>query len=197
MLTLARPAALHPLRTTTVSVRGRIVLSVTATALVALAAHVSIPLPFSPVPLTLQPFAVLLVGLLLGPATAFATMLLYLGEGAAGLPVFSPLGPGGVAQLLGPTGGFLLSYPLAAATAGWLVRNFRPIANSFGRGLIAATVATAVIFLFGASWLAILLHLHLGVALRLAVLPFLPGESIKILAAATLYSAMHPSRHIN
>ncbi len=191
MLTIARPEV-QPRSPGVVATAlpGRIAVAAMATAMVALAAHVSVPLPFSPVPLTLQPFAVLLVGMLLGPVTAFATMLLYLGEGAAGLPVFSPLGPGGVAQLLGPTGGYLLSYPLAAAVAGWLVRNRGGVSRPLVRGLVAATCATAIIFLLGASWLSMLLHLHLDAALRMAVLPFLPGEAIKIVAASFLYSAM-------
>src|SRR5450755_1409628 len=86
-------------------------LTVAATGLVAIAAHVSVPLFFTPVPLTLQTLAVLFLGLLMGPRWAFATTALYLVEGAVGLPVFSPVGPGGVLQLFGLTGGYLLSYP--------------------------------------------------------------------------------------
>ena len=95
---------------------GRVVVGVAATVVVAAAAHVAIPLPFTPVPLTLQPLAVLGVGLALGPVDGFLAMLAYLAEGAMGLPVFSPTGLGGVAQLLGPTGGFLMAYPLVAAS---------------------------------------------------------------------------------
>src|SRR5213075_777514 len=85
-----------------------------ASLFVALCARVTLPLPFTPVPLTLQNFGVLMVALLLGPNRALAAMALYLAEGAAGLPVFNPAGPGGLSQLLGPTGGFLLAYPLVA-----------------------------------------------------------------------------------
>src|SRR5579872_7618743 len=73
---------------------------------VALCARVTLPLPFTPVPLTLQNFGVLVVGLLLGSRRGFAALAIYLAEGMAGLPVFSPVGPGGIAQLIGPTGGF-------------------------------------------------------------------------------------------
>src|SRR5512143_2178718 len=97
-------------------------LVVGASLFVALCARVTVPLPFTPVPLTLQNFGVLLVGLALGPRRAFAALVVYLAEGAAGMPVFNPLGPGGVAQLLGPTGGFLLAYPFVAALAGALAR---------------------------------------------------------------------------
>src|ERR1700692_1825792 len=96
------------------TVPGKIVLAVSASALVALCAHISLPLPFTPVPLTLGNFAVLLVGMMLGPVVGFSPMVLYLAEGAAGLPVFTPQGPGGIAQLLGLSAGYLLSYPLAA-----------------------------------------------------------------------------------
>src|ERR1700761_3610314 len=93
-------------------------IAIAATALVALCAHIAIPLGFTPVPVTLQPFAVLLLGLLFGPRFGFAALVLYLIEGASGLPVFNPHGPGGIAQLFGPTGGYLLAAPFAAATAG-------------------------------------------------------------------------------
>ena len=172
----------------TQSLVSRVVFAVAATGLMALAAHVSLPLPFSPVPLALTPFAVLLIGMMLGPVTAFAAMVLYLLEGAAGLPVFTPQGPGGIMQLLGPTGGFLFAYPLAAASAGWMVRHLRMISMPFVRGLAAGTVAIAIIFACGASWLAALLHPSLNAVWHMAVAPFLPGEMVKIVAAATLYS---------
>src|SRR3989441_90146 len=89
-------------------------------ALVAVAAQVSIPLPGTPVPLTLQPLAVLLVGGLLGPALGAASMILYLALGAAGLPVFTPYGLPGLARLFGPTGGYLIAYPVAAFAVGKL-----------------------------------------------------------------------------
>ena len=94
-------------------------------ALVAICAHIAIPLGFTPVPVTMQTFAVLLLALLFTPGAAFACLALYLMEGAMGLPVFSPHGPGGMLQLLGPTGGYLLSYPFAAALASWLYRRRR------------------------------------------------------------------------
>src|ERR1700744_4226565 len=96
---------------------GGIVLA--GSALVAVCAHIAIPLWFTPVPVTMQPFAVLLLGFLLSPQVAVAAMLAFLAEGAAGLPVFTPQGLGGVAQLLGPTGGYLLSYPLVAPMVSW------------------------------------------------------------------------------
>ncbi|HEY0265024.1 MAG TPA: biotin transporter BioY [Granulicella sp.] len=168
---------------------GRIVFAIAATGLMAVASHVAVPLPFSPVPLTLAPFMAVLIGLTLGPLTAFSALVLYLAEGASGLPVFTPQGPGGIAQLLSPTGGYLFAYPLAAAVAGWLARSL-PAASSTLRGLVASTAGTAVILSMGALWLSSVLHLHAAATWSLAVAPFLPGEAVKVVAAAMLYSAM-------
>lgn len=156
-------------------------IAVTASGFVALCAHASIPLLFTPVPLSLAPFAVLLVGLVLGPRLAFASLCLYLLEGAAGLPVFSPQGPGGFLQLFGATGGYLLSYPFAAALAGLL---YRRGPRSFPRGMIAAGAASLVILIAGASWLKLLTHMDVQLILAQAVVPFLPGDVLKVCAAA-------------
>jgi len=170
------------------SLAGKTALAVAATAFVALCAHVSIPLYFTPVPVTLQTLAVLLIGLLFGPGMGAATMALYLAEGAMGLPVFSPQGPGGIAQMLGPTAGFLLSYPLAALAAGAAGRALRSMQSQFSAGLMACIAATAIVFAMGAGWLAHLLHLGPGAAWHMGITPFLPGELLKVLAAAGLYS---------
>src|ERR1700724_3416376 len=103
----------------------QVAIVVSASLFVALCARVTLPLPFTPVPLTLQNFGVLLVGLTLGSRRGFAALALYLLEGAAGMPVFNPSGPGGVAQLLGATGGFLLAYPFVAGLAGWMMERGR------------------------------------------------------------------------
>src|SRR5271154_6092999 len=100
---------------------GQVAIVIGASLFVALCARVALPLPFTPVPLTLQNFGVLLVGLSLGSRSGFAALVLYLAEGLMGMPVFSPTGPGGIAQLLGPTGGFLLAYPLVAWLAGFVM----------------------------------------------------------------------------
>src|SRR5207245_11504222 len=96
-------------------------LVVVASIFVALCARVTLPLPFTTVPLTMQNFGVVLVGLMLGRRRGFAALTLYLAEGLAGMPVFNPTGPGGLAQLLGPTGGYLFAYPFVAALAGWML----------------------------------------------------------------------------
>lgn len=172
------------------SLFGKIVMVISATILVAACAHVSIPLPFTPVPITLQNFAVILIGMVLGPVAGFSAMVLYLAEGAMGLPVFSPHGLGGVAQLMGPTAGYLFAYPFAAAVAGWVVRAMQKVASRFTRAVVAGIVANVVIFALAATWLAHLLHLGAVAAWTLAVAPFLLGEAIKVTAAAGLFSAM-------
>jgi biotin transport system substrate-specific component len=149
---------------------------------VAASAHVSIPLFFTPVPITLQPFAVILLGLLMSPRMAFATMVAYLAEGAAGLPVFAPSGlGGGIAQLLGPTGGYLLSYPVVAPLISVLWRNG---ARSFPRGLWITAAGSLITLTMGALWLGLETHAGASVVLTHAVLPFLPGDALKVAAAA-------------
>lgn len=174
------------------SLAGKTLLVIGATAFVAACAHISFPLPFTPVPLTLQNFAVILVGMALGPVAGFSAMVLYLAEGALGLPVFTPSGggPAGMAHLIGPNGGFLFSYPLAAATAGWVVHAMQPITSRFRGALTAATAATLPIFLFGAAWFANYAHHSASATWSLAVAPFLPGEIVKITAAAGIFSSL-------
>lgn len=149
---------------------------------VAICAHLAVPLWFTPVPITLQTFAVLLIGLLVSPALAAATLALYLLEGMSGLPVFSPTGPVTFLHLFGPTGGYLLSYPAAAALTAWLSR--RVPAPRFVACLAAAAIGSVLILLSGAAWLGILTHHSPGTVFTLAVAPFLPGDILKLAAAA-------------
>ncbi len=175
---------------------GQILIGLAATAVVAAAAHVAIPLPFTPVPLTLQPLAVLGVGLALGPIAGFLTMLAYLAEGALGLPVFSPTGPGGTAQLFGATGGFLLAYPVVAAIVGGSARRLGAIMPRFLAAFIAGNAAMAFLFLCGAGWLMHLAHLTLHQTWIAGVAPFLPGEIVKVIVAAGTYSALYRPKRI-
>jgi len=177
------------------TIPGKITLGLASTLVVAAAAHVSIPLWFTPVPLTLQPLAVLGVGLALGPIAGFLTMLAYLAEGALGLPVFSQTGPGGIAQLIGPTGGYLMAYPLVAFIAGVITRALQSRTPRFVAAAVGCTAATALLFACGADWLMTFAHLNLHQAWLEGVVPFLPGEAIKIVAAAGLYRALYrPAR---
>jgi len=150
-------------------------------ALMALCAHVSFPLLFSPVPLTLQTFGLLVIAFTMGPNHAAAAMTLYLIEGAAGLPVFSPAaGPGGIAHLIGPTGGFLMIYPLAAYVAGSIFSLRKNIAFAY----LGAIAATVLFLTSGLLWFTFSMHVTLAQAFALSVAPFLPGEVIKIIAAS-------------
>ncbi len=151
-----------------------------ATLFIALCARITIPLPFTPVPLTVQNFAVLLVGLVLGSRAGFAVLALYLAEGAFGMPVFNPIGPGGVAQLFGPTGGFLLAYPFVAWLAGYVMERGR---RSFARAAAAGLLGEIVLFIGGLSWLAILTH-SIAQAFRWGLYWFLFAEVIKVMMAA-------------
>ncbi|WP_213806757.1 biotin transporter BioY [Granulicella sp. dw_53] len=171
------------------SLPARLALSVAATALIAICAHTSLPLPFTVVPLSLQTFAVILIGTLLGPVAGFCSMILYLAEGAAGLPVFTPYGPAGIVRLIGPTAGYLFSYPLAAACAGLFTRSLRPSSSNFTNGILGGIVATLPIFVLGATSMAYFAHLHTTTVWHVAIAPFIPGELIKITAAAGIFSA--------
>jgi len=160
---------------------------VAGSALIALCAHISFPLYFTPVPVTLQPFAVLLLAMLLKPREAVATMVAYLAEGAMGLPVFTPQGLGGVAQLLGPTGGYLLSYLVVALLVSSLWRGAGRIGGrSFSSGLAIAGAGSLVTLGLGAAWLGVLTHAGPLTLLNHAVLPFLPADALKVAAAAAI-----------
>jgi biotin transport system substrate-specific component len=161
-------------------VMRQVALVVSASLFVALCARITIPLPFTPVPLTMQNFGVLLVGLMLGSRRGFAALALYLAEGAMGMPVFSPVGPGGIAQLLGPTAGFLLAYPLVAWLAGYVMEHGR---KSFARAAVGGLLGEVVLFTSGLAWLAILTH-SVAQAFRLGLYWFLFAEIIKVMMAA-------------
>lgn len=157
-------------------------------AAVAAASQIAIPLPFTPVPVTLQPMLVILAGMMLGPAAGAASMALYLVAGAAGLPVFTPIGAPGVARFFGPTGGYLLAYPAAAYVAGALVRGPSP----FARRVLAAVAGIAVIYLGGIAQLSVL-NLSVVRAVQLGVTPFAALDLVKAIVAAAI-TGTRPSR---
>src|SRR5438874_5470131 len=150
----------------------RVVAVVLGAALVAVAAQVSIPLPGTPAPMTLQPMAVLLVGGLLGGPLGALSMILYLAMGVAGLPVFTPTVPlVGFARLFGPTGGYLLAYPIAAYAVGAIVPPRRSAERGSG-GEDWTRVALAV--------LAGLVLIHLGGLAQLAILTGSPSAAARL-----------------
>lgn len=173
---------------------GKLLLAVCASAFVALCAHITVPLPFTPVPLTFSDLAVLLVGLTLGPTVGFAALALYLAEGASGLPVFSPLGPAGLAHLLGPTGGYLIAYPFSAAIAGYVSRSLTGVTSRFLSGLVASALASTLLMLTGTIWLGIWTHASAATAFTLGAAPFLPGQIVKVCAAAGIFASLQRFR---
>jgi biotin transport system substrate-specific component len=160
---------------------------------VAAAAQVAIPLPGTSVPFTLQPLAVLVVGGLLGPLAGALSLVTYLAMGAAGLPVFTPLGLPGLARLLGPTGGYLLAYPVAAALVGWTVRRTDgTAAPSAPRSVLAALLGMLVIHAGGLAQLTVLTG-DVSRAFAAGVLPFAANDLVKVLAAAFIIRRLLPS----
>lgn len=162
---------------------------------VALSAQASVPLPLTPVPMSLQPLAVVLVGGLLGPRLGALALGCYLAAGIAGLPVFAPTVPlQGIGRLLGPTGGYLLAFPLAAAVTGRVLES-APVFVSFPlRALLAAVSGMTVIHLGGLAQLA-LLGGDPARALQVGVVPFLLVDGVKVLlAVATLVAVRHARR---
>ncbi len=168
----------------------RVVAAVLGAALVTSAAQIAVPLPGTPVPMTLQPLAVLLVGGWLGARLGASSLVLYLVLGAAGLPVFTPFGVPGIARLLGPTGGYLLAYPVAAFAVGRLVGDPR----AWGRVAVAVLVGLVLIRLGGLAQLLILTGSVAG-AVRLGTLPFVLGDLVKLgLALLILKPTVSPLR---
>ena len=155
------------------------------TVLTALAAQISVPLPFTPVPFTLQPMIVLLGGAALGARLGATSQALYLLLGLIGLPVFaaSPLLPQGAGRLIGPTAGFLISYPLAAFVAGWLAE--RRFDRKYLTSLLAMAAGLAIIFASGLTWLAYgPTALGMPGAVAGALVPFLAADLVKLCLAA-------------
>lgn len=162
-------------------------------ALTAAASQISVPLPFTPVPFTLQPMIVLLGGAALGPRLGMSSQVLYLAAGLAGLPVFAfaPDLPQGAARLLGPTGGYLMAYPLAAFVAGALAE--RGLDRRYLTSLLAMTAGLAVIFAGGVTWLTLFAPgadgRSLNAALAAGLYPFVIADAIKLCLAASVMPA--------
>ena len=161
--------------------------------LTAAAAQISIPLPFTPVPFTLQPMVVLLGGAALGARLGMLAQVLYLVAGLVGLPVFaaSPVLPQGPLRLLGPTGGYLMSYPFAAFATGWLAE------RGFDRRYLTSVMAMAcgllVVFACGVTWLALFARpaaVGFSTALKTGLYPFVAADLIKLLVAAGVMPAL-------
>lgn len=150
--------------------------------MVALSAQAAIPLPFTPVPITLQTLAVLLTGAALGSKRGGLALLLYLAEGASGLPVFAHAG--GFIHLIGTDAGYLWACPIAAFVVGLLCE--RGLDRSYLTSLLAMLPGTLIFYALGATWLGILLHLTVAQSFVEGILPFIPGDLLKMVIAAAL-----------
>jgi len=162
----------------------QIAIIVSASVFIALCAHITVPLmPLTPVPLTTQNFAVLLVGLLLGSRRGFAALMLYLVEGTIGLPVFNS-GQAGIGHLLGVTGGFLLAYPVVAFVAGFIFERGK---KTFARAALAGLLAEMLLFAAGLTWLYAFTH-SFARAAYFGLYWFVAAEVIKVMVAAGIAS---------
>jgi biotin transport system substrate-specific component len=174
-------------RTTALSSAGQLVRGLAilfAVALTAAAAQVTAPIPFTAVPFALTPLAVLLTGAALGSRRGAFAQAMYVLVGIAGLPVFAPSAvlPPGLARLAGPTGGYLLAYPLAAFVTGWLAE--RGWDRRYATSAAAMTIGLGVIFLGGVSWLVAGFHQSIATALASGFYPFVLYDLLKVCAAA-------------
>jgi len=162
----------------------QIAIVVAASLFVAVCARFSLLIPGTPVPLSLQNFAVLLVGLSLGSRRGFIALGLYLAEGAAGLPVFSPVGAPGILRFAGPTAGYLIAYPFVAALAGYIFERGK---RTFARAISAALLGELLLFACGVSWLYVLTH-SLARAIAFGLYWFIFAEVMKVMFAAGIAS---------
>jgi biotin transport system substrate-specific component len=159
----------------------------------AAAAQISVPLPFTPVPFAMQDMVVLIGGAALGSRLGMSAQLLYLAAGIAGLPVFAASAalPQGALRLLGPTGGYLLSYPVAAYLTGRLAE--RGLDRRYTTSIVAMIAGLTVIFAFGVSWLAIFARpagIGFASALSAGLYPFLAGDVLKVFLGAAVLPAV-------
>src|SRR5918995_948250 len=165
------------------------------TALTAAAAQVSVHLPFTPVPLTLQPMIVMVGAAALGSRLGASSQILYLLLGIAGLPVFaaSPFLPQGIGRLLGPTGGYLLAYPFAAFATGWLASH--GFDRRYFSSVIAMFAGLCLVFLGGVGWLAFAVPgsdgpLGIDRALSTGLYPFILGDIVELCLASAVLPVM-------
>ena len=170
--------------------RSRTLAVAVAAMLTAVSAQVAIPIPGTPVPVTLQTLAVVAAGVLLGPWLGASAQVLYVALGVLGAPVFAA-GGGGLPWLFGPTGGYLLAFPLAAALAGVIAGRARP---GRLRAATALAVGTGAILVGGASQLVAVGSMTVAAAWALGVAPFLPGAVLKVAAGVWVVRALHPRR---
>ena len=154
--------------------------------LTALGARVAVSLGVTPVPMTLQTLFVLLAGAVLGPVAGASSQLLYLALGVAGVPVFA-MGGTGLPWIFGPTGGYLMAFPMAAALTGWIA----PRGAGVPRVVLAFLAGTVAVFALGAAWLSAVTDLAPAALFAAAVQPFLPGAVVKVAIGVVVTRLVH------
>jgi biotin transport system substrate-specific component len=167
----------------------RVLPLVAANILLVVCAHIAVPVPGSLVPIALTSFAVTLVGVLLGPRRGALVLIAYLLEGAAGLPVFAPVGAPGMMRFIGPTAGYLYAFPVAAYLTGLLARNGDRL--QWPRVAAAIVAGHVLILAGGCAWLIVALHMSASKAIASGVTPFLFGDMLKTVLATTIAVGLH------
>ncbi len=152
------------------------------TALLCIVGPVTVVLPISPIPVSLTTFGICLAGYVLGMKRSTISCLLYLFMGMIGLPIFSGFS-GGIGKLLGPTGGYLLGYVVLALVSGFFIERWPTMRIIHGAGMV---LGTGICYLFGTIWLMIHSDMTFYAALTVGVLPFLPGDILKVVVALIL-----------
>ena len=186
MSTLAQSLRSWAVQDVVVDRRARLAVGVVAFAVATVfGAQIAVPVPFTPVPITLQTLFVILAGVAVGPRAGAASMALYVGAGAMGAPVFSN-GGAGLAWLLGPTGGYLLTYPASAFAAGWVAGR----RGSMLRIVAGLTLGVLIQYAGGLAQLWALTGQPIGAVLAMGALPFLFGDAVKIATAAWIARGM-------
>lgn len=177
---MSMPTGVAVARSRSLDAALQVAMVVAASLFIAVCARFSLPIPGTPVPLSLQNFVVLLVGLTLGSRRAFLALVLYLAEGAAGLPVFSPIGAPGILRFAGPTAGYLIAYPFVGGLAGYIFERGK---QTFARAASAAVTGELLLFACGISWLYVLTH-SLARAIAFGLYWFIFAEVMKVMLAA-------------
>jgi biotin transport system substrate-specific component len=162
----------------------KLVLASLFAALTAVGAFIAIPI--GPVPIVLQNLFVMLMGLMLGPRWGMAGVAAYLLAGALGLPVFAG-GTGGIARFIGPTGGYLVGYLPSVVIIGWLAQAGKP---RWLFDALAVSAGTLVLYGCGVSWLKVIIGMSWGKTLMVGMVPFLPGDVAKMIAAVMMAGAL-------
>lgn len=165
----------------------KLILCALFAALTAVCSMISIPLPFTPVPINLATLSVFLAGGLLGSGSGAVSQLVYVILGAVGLPVFHSF-TGGLGILTGPTGGYIIGYVVAAWLIGFVIGR---LGQGFYKNIIAMTAGLAACYTLGTLWFMYITSTGLVAALMMCVVPFLIGDAIKIAAGAILVKKLH------